>query len=206
MAADADSTWIAKSRAQKAAEAIALNDSQRRAKIRLLCLPPVSAAVRSSARVSRCPWPETCCSIYAASRIDRLSGHVAFPVSDTHSNVTCDQAGTGAWVYQNWWKSLPEFVEVSPAYDHMCTVNEADATYILMPQQQRVSSKHPALTQGRLLVKPNQHCTLNQPLNQHLQVLPIELPGRALRMKEDRHTCIYSLVHSMLLALSPVLQ
>ena len=47
---------------------------------------------------------------------------------------------------------------------------------------------------------------MNQPLNQYLQVLPIELPGRALRMKEDQHTCIYSLVHSLLLALSPVLQ
>ena len=23
------------------------------------------------------------------------------------------QAGTGAWVYQTWWKSLPDFVEVS---------------------------------------------------------------------------------------------
>ncbi|KAL0028511.1 hypothetical protein WJX77_011089 [Trebouxia sp. C0004] len=58
------------------------------------------------------------------------------------------QAGTGAWIFQSWWKSLPAFVEV----------------------------------------------------------MPIELPGRGLRMKEARHTCVRSLVHSMLLALSPLLQ
>ena len=38
------------------------------------------------------------------------------------------------------------------------------------------------------------------------QVMPIELPGRGLRIKEARHTCVQSLVHSMLLAISPLLQ
>lgn len=38
-----------------------------------------------------------------------------------------------------------------------------------------------------------------------IQVLPIELPGSGLRMKEPRKTCMQSLVNSMVSALAPLL-
>lgn len=48
------------------------------------------------------------------------------------------------------------------------------------------------------------HCAGLQPIDV-LQVLPVELPGSGLRMREPRKTCMQTLVHSMILALTPLL-
>ena len=38
-----------------------------------------------------------------------------------------------------------------------------------------------------------------------MQVLPVELPGSGLRMREPRQTCMQTLVESMVSALTPLL-
>ena len=86
------------------------------------------------------------------------------------------QAGTGAWVYQTWWKSLPDFVEVSFSYSS-----------VTFTRQQLV-----------VLTDSLKSCAA-------MQVLPIELPGSGLRMREPRQTCMQTLVQSMVSALTPLL-
>lgn len=105
--ADHAGKWSAKHREQKIAQSAGLLGNRAVAKIKLFCIPPVSDL--------SCFRP-----LYAAS-------------STANLQTSCDkrprllllgteqfrkQAGTGAWIFQSWWKSLPECVEVSACHSN----------------------------------------------------------------------------------------
>ena len=83
--------WVAQSREQRAFRSGGLSHPHIR--LRLFCIPPASPVHDFI--------PEKI-PTYAVGRFPQLTGVLL--------NA---QAGTGAWIFQSWWKSLPAFVEVS---------------------------------------------------------------------------------------------